>query len=301
MIGEFVHIEPNNSIHDGVAVRDDVVGLFPYPFNGNIANTGDRLQEIVNRTGIVLVVGEILLQDTKTLHGMPAEDALRRGSHFRSTCRWQAERVLREVERYSSAKVIGIGHSLGSVAVSGMQRYGETPPFDCVELADGFNLRQNGRYAVAGFLAYQARDKAQQLAHRMLGEDTTQSDSLPKNDWSIYTQPQVKGVFDKIRDLADIMISDEGRDGAETLAANTSLPMHVIGYSKGLSGSAEQLARFLDGLVDLRQAAALGTGRSASKPPAPLETVIMKGWHSALLNPDIAVNIRRTIDLAVAV
>lgn len=297
MSNSFVEIAPNNGIHDGVIARTDMVGLFPYPFNGYAKNTGPRLQEIVNRSGLTIVAGEFFGQDDDNLFGVPVREALQYGQPYADTSKKQAEGVLKVLEKYGPVKRIGIGHSLGSVAVSGMQLHGEEPPFDCIELADGFNLRDEGQPSVAGFLGYNALDVGQQLVHRLCGIDTTGGTNLPAYDWSGSAKPQVKSYFEKIRDLKDLMRSSVGYTSAIDLAGKVELPLHMIGYTRGLSGSRRELLDFMDAQKITRAIAARISSRKSA--PAPLETTIRKGWHSALLNPNIAETLRKTMDMAV--
>ena len=85
---EFHIIEPK------VTTKPNVLGLYPYPIAGTIANTGDRLQKMVDLTGFPVVASDLLLQRKKMIFDMKAKQAnspngapyrdmsLRRGEFF---------------------------------------------------------------------------------------------------------------------------------------------------------------------------------------------------------------------------
>lgn len=260
-------------------IRPDIVGFYPYALNGNYANSHERLQAVATKVGIPIVAAEVMGQVDNRLYGQPASHALHAGKPFRETARRQAEAVLQQLSGYE--KRVGIGHSLGGVAIGGMQLYGEEPPFTTVELADAFNLwaPESIPHAYIQFLAYQLVDSTLHTSPSAPEEPSTRA--------SRFSQLR------RMHNVSSLMRNTEGVNNAMLLAADPALPLHVISFDHSIIGSAHQVSTFLQQLEEIRAGAA-----TKAVTATPLLTSFEPGWHSNLIDAaKVAANLQRTLSL----
>jgi hypothetical protein len=285
-------IEPKVSIHP------DTVGVYAHMINGNLRNSGDRLQEIANQVGFTILAADLLEQNSKRIFDLKARDALRPGPNFIDTAKRQAEHLLPHVNNYD--KRIGMGHSLGVVIVAGMQRYGEIKPFNCVELVDGFNLKapQSTFRGYAWYLSYLLSDERHKLS--LAGSDT-QKEKLPAYNWSpqIAEDNDTTSAITKMRNFSELMRGTESRDGTLALAADVTLPLHITGFKNGMSGTTRELRDFqavaLDHRFDIFETL---DPKIRPKRTAPFQFSIVEGWHSDLtVASKVAHNLQQTHQL----
>ena len=289
-----IEIVPNSSIHDGVTPRDDLVAVHALPHNARVDNTGDFLLDLANRTGLVILSGDFFGQNETELYGRPVKAALKPygADGFRDTARRHAAQILTLLEKYPGKKVIGLGESLGATAIDGMQEYGEEAPFDAMQLADGFNWREPGPSKL-GFLTYTVLDAIIQKCRGLTPTGRAEHVHIPEYDWSAYTGPRVKPYLDNVDDLEELMRSSESHSLAFAMAMRCDLPLHLVGYTFGLSGTALALRECFEQYQGLRDF----YGQEVAH-PAPLKPTIERGGHSTLRLPTrVAENVLTTMGL----
>ena len=273
-------------------IHPDTVGLYPLMFTGTIENSADRMQVVADQVGIPLLITDSLEQKRRMIFDMKARDAHRPGPNFADASKRRVEEMLPKLDGFKNR--VGIGHSLGSVVITGMQRYGEAKPFSIVELCDGFNV---SRLGYIGFSLYQARDavRARIMNHRQ---------SVPpirRHDWSEYHDGHNEtSILRKMYNLGELMGGAESEAGALALAGDADLPLHVIGLTHGLSGSHRR--HLMPFKAEIENARARAVQQSnPDKPPVPFVFTVEDLWHSDILKPSvIAPNLARTLAMLTA-
>ena len=273
----------------------DTAAFFVMPFGGDIGNTGDRLQAAANESGIAIYATDLLGQSSRTIFDMAARTALRPGADFADTCKRYADAVAELPYLNDYQHNLGIGHSLGGVAIAGMHHYGHgqeqiPSPWDAIELADSVNLRApEGPGAYLRFAAYQMTDAVRQAV--VSGSQRRPATELPAYDASKY--PQVENppsAVAKFRAIGPLMRSTESALCTLAVADDPSMPLHFVGYYGGLSGPEGELNSFVDTIARRRRAAVQGLNRpvalvKTNDQELRLVFSLEDSWHSDLLDP----------------
>lgn len=275
--------------------QSDILGVYALPIAANMQNSGDRLQAMVNRTGIPFIVSDLLAQNRRTIFDMAAKDANQpTGDVYRDMSQRRLDFVEEKSEEYQPRILLGMADSLGVPAIQGMQLHREDRQgFNALLLRDGWNLgRSSGKATgMARYLGYQIRDMIHQK------RDGVKFD-IPKAGWED-TRPSQKpevGGLGAIRNVADLMRGPHNRRNAVILAgecATQGVALNIVLFENGLSGTIPQQEAFIK---DLR--AAHNQAHEEHGAYGRLRHEIVPGWHSDLLDPARgAQDVRDTINL----
>ena len=267
-----------------------MLGLYPYPIAGNIANTGDRLQRMVDITGFPVVASDLLLQRKKTIFDMKARQANQPcGDVYRDMSLRRGEFFAKIADSLGATVRVGMGDSLGVSAIQGMQLHkAMRPPFDAILLRDGWNLNRpiSPIFGIARYIGYQARDFIQQRVQ-------PPNFDIPETPYKhISLEPSEVNPIKAMYNVSDLMKGTDNRDNAVDLAGFPRLAMNVVCFDRGLSGSKKNQETFIDELIGARQQRTLAGDQNK------LIAEIQPGWHHHLLDPIRgAADVERTLDL----
>jgi hypothetical protein len=290
---EAIYIEPEHR----KAETEQVVGVFIPGIDANIRNTGNRIQEMANQTGIPFLMTDVLPQGKGTIEemgGMTVRDANQpSGDVYRDVSRSRLDfvRTQLEAEAGEHESVLLMGDSLGVPVAQGMQLHAEEDErFDALLLRDGWNLGTSDNLT-RGYLRYglyQARNIAHDLAKKVHGNGLQMPDHgfETHEDWQ-----RDYGIVGMVKDVGDLMRSFETRNNTLQLARvageTGSFVLKVVMLGDGLSGNTAQSVRFREGVYDAYFEGAQNSDQAWTNDRYPyfVEAGIDPGWHSDLLDP----------------
>jgi hypothetical protein len=294
---ESVYIAPEQADPD----KAGVVGVYVPGIDSGINNTGNRVQEMVDRLGMPFLLTDVMPQGKPTVEEMgrmPTREVNQpAGEVYREVSRKRLDFIYDRLvaKGHGEDAVVLKGDSLGVPIAQGMQLHAdETDRFDAVLLRDGWNL---GRSESAGrgqlrYVDYQLGNIVRDLSRKVRGKGLVVPDRgwEDKEDW-----PRKYGIVGMAKDATDLMRSFETRRNAVELAGRAAIEgfgLNLVCLQRGLSGTPHEQDAFLAEV----QTAYEQNHRKAS--PNTLRTGRVAGWHSDLLDPARgADDVRNTLNL----
>jgi len=254
----------------------DALVMYAMPIFGTIQNTGSRLQETANVSGLTILASDLYLQNKRTIFDLAARDANQpSGETYITMSQRRADFYTNAADRFGATTRVGMGDSLGVSAIQGMQLHGETEPFNALLLRDGWNLDEptTSVRGIWRYLKYQIKDTLHQRHDKVhFNIPATPYEDIPKEKDE--TTPVAK-----MRNVADIMRGTHNRDNAVRLAGETAVLMNVVTLTDGLSATnVMQQDEFNKALRQARQQLRGSIKQSLVAKRYP-------GWHSDLLDP----------------
>jgi hypothetical protein len=278
-----------------------VVGVYVPGIDSGINNTGNRVQEMVNKLGMPFLLTDVMPQGNPTvdeMDGMTTRQVNQpSGDVYREASRKRLDFIHDRLSAKGHGKdlVVLKGDSLGVPIAQGMQLHAdETDRFSAVLLRDGWNL---GRSESAGhgqlkYIDYQLENIARDLFRKVRGKGLV----VPNHGWENEEDwPREYGIAGMAKDATDLMRSFETRRNAVELAGHAAVDgfgLNVVCLKSGLSGTPHEQDTFLTEV----QSAYEQNRRKAS--PNTLHTGRFPGWHSDLLDPIRGkTDVENTLDL----
>jgi hypothetical protein len=288
-------LEPKTS---GDVCVPEVIGLYAMPISSNVQNTGDRIQTMVDRTGIPFFISDLFAQNRKRIFDMSAKAAnqpLEPTYKTMSVRRLEFFTDLVGKHGLSHFGTLGMGDSLGVPAIQGMQYYGleQNEGFDAILLRDGWNLGQS-ESKLRGFghyISYTLKDEL----HKRRDHVTFQEENYGYSGEE-FAQENETNILQKMWNVADMMRSHGNVEIAfqlGRLSADNGFAMNAVCLRQGLSGSATEQEKFVQVLLAEHEDATEEADSMIS-----LRAEVVDGWHSDLLDPARgAHDVENTLDL----
>lgn len=276
-----------------ISPQGNVIEAYQPPFGTTFENSWWRLQRKANITGVPIACfppidrERVYFEDRPTVHiDLATPDTRHRepepGVVLLDACKARNETVLTQLAEYKVR--IGTGHSLGALVISLMQLAGEQTdeaPFDYLELVDGFNFSAPegpikgywhfGSYTITDSVVQALKRKQEALKPETRPVIDPESSLALAGDFSV-----IRGM----RNAHDMMRSDASAKYPMKLARTSTVGMHVVALTHGLSGSEKQARAYLGQIEVARRAA--DEGRSI--PGASVTPRLQRGWHSDLVD-----------------
>jgi len=248
--------------------------IAPFQWNANNQNTGPRLQYLANHLGQLIV-------------SMPALDAVEADSSFTNACKWLAD-CSHEITEKQGAKAVGWGDSMAGMFVAGMQNH-NPGTFERILLRDSFNLTgpQRTFRGYAKVISYNLKDALLSAKEKRQGLAPLEPhlSPVPLLDAPLSRTASLRNAVKEMGIVSNLMRSRISVDETLVLAANPTLPLHIVNLSQGMSGPLTMLEEFGQDLKSIRQQAILSNPDAKA---AALKVSLEPRRHSALTSATLA-------------